>query len=197
MSCCQGSIILWLDHECHLAKSGFPKFMSPLSLQREDSFITLDLNEIFSVLAQNFAFLPQKLIVSHGQGFRVSSYLWSSINIFAVDKVLLTVWSVWWWCRFLLKMVIHWLMALYISDTPYHLVFAGPVRWTGKKTEIELNPTEKDRTTSCGCTNSDFFSVASCDVCQKIEKPKKTGLDRLQPVFRPVICWTLLTQIFP
>ena len=127
MSCCQGSIILWLDHECHLAKSGFPKFMSPLSLWREDSFITLDLNEIFSVLTQNFAFLPQKLIVSHGQGFRVSSYLWSSINIFAVDKVLLTVWSVWWWSRFLLKRVIHWLMALYISDTLYHL--SVPLLW--------------------------------------------------------------------
>ena len=42
-----------------------------------------------------------------------------------------------------------------------------------------------------------IFSVASCDVCQKIEKPKKTGLDRLQPVFRPVTCWTLLTHIFP
>ena len=41
-----------------------------------------------------------------------------------------------------------------------------------------------------------IFSVASCDVCQKIEKPKKTGLDRLQPVFRPVMCLTLLTHIF-
>ena len=42
-----------------------------------------------------------------------------------------------------------------------------------------------------------IFSVASCDVCRKIEKPKKTGLDRLQPVFRPVTCWILLTHIFP
>ena len=46
---------------------------SPLSLWREDSFITLDLNEIFSVLTQNFAFLPRKLMVSHSQGFRASS----------------------------------------------------------------------------------------------------------------------------
>ena len=38
------------------------RFTSPLSLRREDSFITLDLNEIFSVLMQNFAFLPRKLI---------------------------------------------------------------------------------------------------------------------------------------
>ena len=42
-----------------------------------------------------------------------------------------------------------------------------------------------------------IFPVASCDVCRKIEKPKKTGLDRLQPVFRPVTRWTLLTYIFP
>ena len=56
------------------------------------------------------------------------------------------------------------------------VVFAGPVRWTGKKTEIELNPTAKDRTTSCSCTNSEFFSLASCEVCRKIEKPKNTGL---------------------
>ena len=42
-----------------------------------------------------------------------------------------------------------------------------------------------------------IFSVASCDVYRKIEKPEKTGLDRLQPVFRPVTCYTLLTHIFP
>ena len=46
---------------------------SPLSLRREDLFIPLDLNEIFSVLTQNFAFLPRKLIfpmvrVSGSQG---------------------------------------------------------------------------------------------------------------------------------
>ena len=40
------------------------------------------------------------------------------------------------------------------------------------------------------------FSVASCEVCQKIKKLKKTGLDWLQPVFHPVMCWTLLTHIF-
>ena len=42
-----------------------------------------------------------------------------------------------------------------------------------------------------------IFSVASCDVCQEIEKPKKPGLDRLQPVFCHVMCWTLLTHLFP
>ena len=36
-------------------------------------------------------------------------------------------------------------------------MFTGPVHWTGKKTKIELNPTAKDRTTGCGCTNSEFF----------------------------------------
>ena len=39
------------------------------------------------------------------------------------------------------------------------LVFAGPVRRTGKKTEIGLNPTAKDRTTGCGCTNSEIFRL--------------------------------------
>ena len=36
-------------------------------------------------------------------------------------------------------------------------MFAGPVHWTGKKAEIELNPTAKDWTTGCGCTNSENF----------------------------------------
>ena len=46
----------------HLCSCTVQCFTSPLSLQREDLFITLDLNEIFSVLMQNFAFLPQKLM---------------------------------------------------------------------------------------------------------------------------------------
>ena len=57
----------------HLCSCTMQYFKSPLSLQREDSFITLDLNEIFSILTQNFASLPWKLMVSHSQGFRVSS----------------------------------------------------------------------------------------------------------------------------
>ena len=56
-----------------------------------------------------------------------------------------------------------------------HLVFAGPVRWTGKKTEIELNPTAKDRTTGCGCTNSEFFWLP---VAMFVEKSK----NRRKPV---------------
>jgi len=31
------------------------------------------------------------------------------------------------------------------------LVFAGPVHWTENMTKTELNPTAKDRTTSCSC----------------------------------------------
>ena len=61
-------------------------------------------------------------------------------------------------------------------------MFAGPVHWTGKKTEIELNPTAKDRTTGCGCTNSEFFRlpVATFVEKRKTEKnwsrPVATGL---------------------
>ena len=39
---------------------------SPLSLRR-DSFITLDLDDFFSALTLNLAFLPRKLMVSHTQ----------------------------------------------------------------------------------------------------------------------------------
>ena len=76
-------------------------------------------------------------------------------------------------------------------------MFAGPVCWTEKKTEIELNPTAKDRTTGCGCTNSEFFRLPVVMFVKKSKNRQKTGLDRLQPVFRPVMCWTLLTHILP
>jgi hypothetical protein len=52
----------------------FKGITSPLSLRR-DSFITLDLKEFFGILTLNFAFFPRKLMVSHIQGFRVSSLL--------------------------------------------------------------------------------------------------------------------------
>ena len=61
------------------------------------------------------------------------------------------------------------------------LVFAGPVRWTGKKTEIGLNPTAKDRTTGCGCTNSEFFRLPVAMFVKKSKNQEK-------PVFRPVMC---------
>ena len=59
-----------------------------------------------------------------------------------------------------------------------HLVFAGPVHWTGKKTEIELNPTAKDQTTGCGCTNSEFFRLP---VATFVEN-RKTEKNRSRPV---------------
>ena len=71
------------------------------------------------------------------------------------------------------------------------VVFAGPVHWTGKKkTEIGLNSTAKDRTTGCGCTNSEFFRLQVAMFVEKLKNRKK-------PVFRPITCWTLLTHIFP
>ena len=53
------------------------------------------------------------------------------------------------------------------------LVFAGPVHWTGKKTEIELNPTAKDRTTGFGCTNSEFFRLPVAMFVEKSKNRKK------------------------
>ena len=58
------------------------------------------------------------------------------------------------------------------------LVFAGPVCWTGKKTEIGLNPTAKDRTTGCGCTNSEFFRLP---VAMFVKKSKNRK-NRSRPV---------------
>ena len=49
------------------------------------------------------------------------------------------------------------------------IVFTGPVRWTGKKTEIGLNPTAKDRTTGCGCTNSEFFRLPVAMFVKKLK----------------------------
>ena len=54
-----------------------------------------------------------------------------------------------------------------------NLVFAGPVRWTGKMTEIGLNPTAKDRTTGCGCTNSEFFRLPVAMFVEKSKNRKK------------------------
>ena len=62
-----------------------------------------------AALTLNFAFLPRKLMVSHSQGF---SSLCPAFVAFCQHfcsqhyKVLLTMWTVCWWCRFLLKMVI-------------------------------------------------------------------------------------------
>ena len=67
-----------------------------------------------------------------------------------------------------------------INETKQHLrdlglpvVFAGPVCWTGKKTEIGLNPTAKDRTTGCSCTNSEFFRLPVVMFVEKSKNRKK------------------------
>ena len=65
------------------------------------------------------------------------------------------------------------LLTLEPSSLLLPLVFAGPVRWTGKKTEIELNPTAKDRTTGCGCTNPEFFRLPVATFVEKSENRKK------------------------
>ena len=79
------SAIGLLDVVQHLCSCTVQYFTSPLSLQREDSFITLDLNETFSVLAQNFAFLPWKLmslslslISQHCMVVMLSMVMWPS-----------------------------------------------------------------------------------------------------------------------
>ena len=59
------------------------------------------------------------------------------------------------------------------NQTHAQVVFAGPVRWTGKKTEIGLNPTAKDRTTGCGCTNSEFFRLPVAMFVEKSKNRKK------------------------
>ena len=76
----------------------------------EETRLLPQIPTIFSVaLRQNFAFLPRRLMVSHSQGFC------SLCPVFVVFcqhicsqhyRVLLTMWTVWWWHGFLLKMVI-------------------------------------------------------------------------------------------
>ena len=52
------------------------------------------------------------------------------------------------------------------------LVFTGPVHWTEKETEIELNPTAKDWTTGCGCTNSEIFWLPVVTFVKKSKNQK-------------------------
>ena len=75
-------------------------------------------------------------------------------------------------------------------DQNGQLVFAGPVHWTGKKTEIELNPTAKDRTTGCGCTNSEFLWLPVATFVEKSENRKK-------PVFVPSCVGPYLRTFLP
>jgi len=50
-----------------------------------------------------------------------------------------------------------------------HVVFAGPVHWTENMTETKLNPTAKDWTTGCSCTDSENFQLP---VARFVEKWK-------------------------
>ena len=68
------------------------------------------------------------------------------------------------------------------------IVFGGPVHWTEKLTETELNPTAKDQTTSCSCTDSEKFQSPVVRFVKKLKDQK--------PVLCPVMCWTLLMHIF-
>ena len=63
-------------------------------------------------------------------------------------------------------------------------------------TETELNPTAKEWTTSCSCTNSEIFQLPVARFVEKSKDKKKPGQDRLQLVFYPIMCWTLLVHIF-
>jgi hypothetical protein len=63
-----------------------------------------------------------------------------------------------------------------------HVVFAGSVDRTEKKTETGPNATEIDRTSGCGCVDPETFRlpVAAFDVIYKDRrKPVHTGYNRL------------------
>jgi hypothetical protein len=47
------------------------------------------------------------------------------------------------------------------------LVFAGPVHWTENMTETELNPTAKDQTAGCSCTDSEHFRLPVAKFVEK------------------------------
>jgi len=49
------------------------------------------------------------------------------------------------------------------------IVFAGPVHWTENMTKTELNPTAKDWTAGCSCTDSKNFQLP---VARSVEKWK-------------------------
>ena len=69
----------------------------------------------------------------------------------------------------------------YTSHAPpsLYIVFAGPVFWTEKKTEIELNPTAIDQTTGCSCTNSEIFRLP---IARFVKKSKNRKKNRSRPV---------------
>ena len=128
------------------------------------------------------------------RGRSVSLYLIVGIGCCVVVVVgVVVVWWLWWLLEerknvtccdisvmFKLTHKITWIFScdnyIFVVNTPNPglvLVFAGPVRWTGKKTEIGLNPTAKDWTTGCGCTNSEFFRLPVAMFVKKSKNRKK------------------------
>ena len=79
--------------------------------------------------------------------------------------------------------VIYWPIHNYLVNNLYvkwfytlELAFQGPVALTRKMTATGLNATEKNRTTSCGCTMSWIFPVASCPHFGIFRKPIQNRL---------------------
>jgi len=52
-------------------------------------------------------------------------------------------------------------------------VFAGPVCWTENMTETELNPTAKDWTAGCSCTDSENFWLPVARFVKKWKDQKR------------------------
>ena len=94
----------------------------------------------------------------------------------------------------------HWahLLLMGVPHSPQNavplVVFAGPVDcdWTENMTGTELNPTAKDWTSSCSCTDSENFQLLVQRFDKKIERLKKTSSNQLQPVFSQYIQSTVI-----
>ena len=75
---------------------------------------------------------------------------WSSCASHVGASHQLPVGGRWWWC------CVSGVGGNRRGGAAY-LVFAGPVDWTENFTETELDTTAKDRTTGCGCPDSESF----------------------------------------
>jgi len=67
-------------------------------------------------------------------------------------------------------------LSLHAGDSATHqcqLVFAGPVHWTENMTKTKLNPTAKDWTTSCSCTDSENFQLPVARFVEKWKDQKR------------------------
>ena len=68
------------------------------------------------------------------------------------------------------------------------LVFAGPVHWTEKKTEIDLTQLQKTGPPVAVAQILNFFSCQLQGLSKNRKTEKKNRKNRLQLVFRPVMC---------